>query len=137
MAELKTKPQDADVERYLADLPDPKRDDCLALAQLMTEVTGEPARMWGTSIVGFGTYHYVYGSGREGDWFLCGFAPRARNLTLYIMSGFAAYDDLMARLGKHTTGKSCLYIKGLADVDRAVLRDLLEQSVRHMRAISA
>jgi hypothetical protein len=113
------------------------RDDCRAVAALMADVTGEPPRMWGDSIVGFGTYRYTYGSGRQGDWFLCGFAPRARNLTLYIMSGFAAYDSLMKRLGKHSTGKSCLYVKRLADVDQDVLRALVDQSVRYMRSMSA
>ena len=99
----------------------------------MEDVTGAEATMWGDSIVGFGSYHYTYASGRENDWFLVGFAPRKRSLTLYIMSGFDAYDELLGRLGKHSTGKSCLYINKLTDVDTAVLRDLVQQSVDHMR----
>ena len=98
----------------------------------MEEVTGEKAVMWGDSIVGFGTYHYVYASGREGDWPVTGFAPRKQALTLYIMSGFDQYDELLARLGKHSTGKSCLYIKRLSDVDVDVLRELVAESVAHM-----
>lgn len=93
--------------------------------------------MWGDSMIGFGSYHYKYASGREGEWFLVGFAPRKQNLTLYIMAGFEQYDALMARLGKHSTGKSCLYIKRLADIDQAVLRELVSQSVAHMRATNA
>jgi hypothetical protein len=93
--------------------------------------------MWGDSIVGFGRYHYHYASGREGDWFLTGFSPRAQNLTLYIMSGFSRYDDLMSKLGKHTNGKSCLYLKRLADIDLEVLSELIKQSVAHMSATNA
>ena len=99
----------------------------------MSEITGEPAEMWGGSIIGFGSYHYVYESGREGDWFLTGFAPRKQSLTLYIMPGFEHYDDLLARLGKHKIGRSCLYINKLADVDMDVLRELVAESVSHMR----
>lgn len=88
--------------------------------------------MWGDSIIGFGDYHYTYKSGRDGHWFLTGFSPRKQSLTLYIMSGFAEYDDLMAKLGKHTTGKSCLYIKKLEDVDLDVLEMLIDKSVKHM-----
>lgn len=93
--------------------------------------------MWGDSIVGFGHYHYKYASGREGDWMLTGFAPRKRNLTLYIMSGFEEYDDLMQKLGKHSTGKSCLYINKLEDIDLDVLRELVGRSVQHMRETNA
>ncbi len=125
MAELKTKQTDASVEAFLDAIPDAhKRADCHALAQLMQEVTGEAPRMWGTSIVGFSSYEYTY----------AGFSPRAKNITLYVMSGFGSYDELMARLGKHKTGKSCLYINKLADVDRDVLRALIEASVAAMRA---
>jgi len=88
--------------------------------------------MWGSSIVGFGTYHYKYESGREGDWFLTGFSPRKQNLTLYIMSGFNKYDKLMKKLGKYKTGKSCLYINGLEDVDKKVLKDLITESFKYM-----
>jgi hypothetical protein len=90
--------------------------------------------MWGDSIVGFGSYHYKYKSGREGDWFLTGFSPRKQSLTLYIMSGFDEYDALLSQLGKFTTGKSCLYIKDLEDVDPGILRELVRQSAEHVAA---
>lgn len=135
MAQLKTQPTGASVEAYLNAVEDEKkRADSFALLQLMQEVTGEPATMWGDSIVGFGSYHYCYESGREGDWFLTGFAPRKRNLTLYIMAGFDQYDGLLARLGKHKTGKACLYINKLEDVDLDVLRELVRQSAAFVAA---
>jgi hypothetical protein len=99
----------------------------------MAEVTGDEPRLWGRGMVGFGTYHYRYESGREGDWFVTGFAPRKNDLTLYIMAGFDRYEALMSRLGKYRTGKSCLYVKRLADVDEAVLRELVEESVGWVR----
>jgi hypothetical protein len=99
----------------------------------MAEVTGDEPRLWGRGMVGFGTYHYRYESGREGDWFVTGFAPRKSDLTLYIMAGFDRYEALMSRLGKYRTGKSCLYVKRLADVDEAVLRELVEESVGWVR----
>ena len=134
MAELKTQPGDASVDRFLEGIEDEeRRADCRAVHRMMERVTGEPPRMWGGSIVGFGSYHYRYESGREGDWFLTGFAPRKRDLTLYIMAGFERYDDLMARLGKHKTGRSCLYVKRLSDLDAAVLEELVRASVAHMR----
>ncbi len=134
MAELKTKPNQQSVTEFLASVEDEqKRADSYALLELMQEVTGEPPRLWGDSIVGFGSYHYRYASGREGDWFLTGFSPRKQNLTLYIMAGFDRYDALLEQLGKHKTGKSCLYIKRLEDVDRQALRKLVEESVQHMK----
>ena len=136
MATLKTTPTEASVDAFLdAVEDDARREDCRTVLDLMQRVTGEPPQMWGASIVGFGSYHYVYESGREGDWFLTGFAPRKRNLTLYIMAGFSDYDELMARLGKHKTGKSCLYVNRLADIDMEVLEDLVGQSVAHMREV--
>ena len=130
MSELKTRRTDADVQSFLDGLEDEtRRRDCARVKELMGAVTGEPAKMWGTSIVGFGSYHYTYASGREGDWFVCGFSPRKQALTLYIMAGFSNYDDLMSRLGKYSTGKSCLYIKRLEDVDMTVLKELVEASV--------
>ena len=133
MAQLKTAPTGESVAEFIGGIEnDQTRQACLVLAEMMAEVTGSPAEMWGTSIVGFGRYHYTYASGREGDWMITGFAPRKQALTLYIMAGFAEYDDLMARLGKHTTGKSCLYIKKLADVDLDVLRELVARSAVHM-----
>ena len=134
MAELKTTPNDANVQAFLDGVEDEKkRQDAYAILELMKEVSGEPPKMWGPSIVGFGAYHYKYDSGREGDWFLTGFSPRKQNLTLYIMAGFSRYDDLMGRLGKYKTGKSCLYIKKLEDVDQGVLKELVEESVGYMR----
>ena len=135
MADLKTKPTKNSVEAYLEQVEDEKRRaDSFELLSLMTEVTGYEAQMWGNSIVGFGQYHYKYKSGREGEWFLVGFAPRKQKLTLYIMSGFEAYDGLLTKLGRHKTGKSCLYLNKLADVDTAVLKDLIAQSVAYMKA---
>ena len=112
--------------------PEKKREDSFAIIEMMKQVTGEEAVMWGASIVGFGSYHYKYASGRENDWFLVGFSPRKQNLTLYIMSGFDHYDALLSDLGKYKTGKSCLYINKLEDVDEGVLRELIKQSVDHM-----
>ena len=134
MAKMKTVPTTASVDAFIAAVDDAqKREDCRAVAAIMAEATGASAQMWGTSIVGFGTYRYRYASGREGDFMEVGFSPRKRALTLYIMAGFSEYADLLAKLGKHTTGKSCLYIKRLADVDQAVLREMVERSVRHIR----
>lgn len=135
MSEPKTKPHDASVDAFLNNIEDPhKREDAFAIRQLMEEVTGEQAVMWGTSIVGCGKYHYKYASGREGDSMLVGFSPRKQNLTLYIMAGFDNYDDLLSNLGKYKTGKACLYIKRLSDVDKDTLRELIRQSVDHMIA---
>jgi len=133
MAELKTKPNDASVEEYLDGVEDEdKRRDCRTLLDLMRDVTGEEPVMWGPSIVGFGRYRYRYDSGREGDWFLTGFSPRKRDLTVYLMAGADRFEDLMARLGKHKTGKSCLYLKRLAEVDLDVLRELVARSSEHV-----
>lgn len=133
MAELKTKPTAGNVSDFLDAIDDPDRQkDCRALAKLMRRVTGKQAKMWGPSIVGFGTYHYKYATGREGDWFLTGFSPRKRDLALYIMAGFSKYDALMKELGPHKTGKSCLYIKRLADVDMDVLTELIDRSAKHV-----
>jgi hypothetical protein len=133
MAELKTKLNEASAEAFLGKIEDEKkRKDAQAINALMQQVTGYEPKMWGDSIVGYGTYHYKYASGREGDWMLAGFSPRKQNLTLYIMSGFENYDALLAKLGKYTTGKACLYIKKLEDVDLTVLRELVKRSVAHM-----
>jgi hypothetical protein len=134
MAELKTKPTAASVKQFLANIPDAeRRRDCQQVARLMKRVTGAPARMWGPSIVGFGSYHYVYASGREGDWPLTGFSPRKQALVLYIMSGFARHAALVKKLGRIKTGKSCLYVKSLSDLDLAVLEELIEESVASLR----
>lgn len=133
MAELKTKRNKGDVQAFLNSVPDEKkRQDSFAILELMKQVTGKEPEMWGDSIVGFGSYHYKYKSGREGDWFLTGFSPRKQNITLYIMAGFDEYDKLLNKLGKHTTGKSCLYVKKIEDVDADVLKELVRQSVEHM-----
>lgn len=133
MTELKTQKNDASVEEFLDSVEnEKKRQDSYAILELMKDVTGEEPAMWGTSIVGFGSYHYKYASGRENEWFLVGFSPRKQNLTLYIMSGFDEYESLLEDLGKHKTGKSCLYINKLEDVDLSTLRDLVEKSVAHM-----
>lgn len=133
MADLKTKKNAASVADFLAGVPEQKRLDCEKVIAMMRKATGSEPSMWGGSIVGFGHYHYVYESGREGDWFLCGFSPRKQALTLYIMDGFGKYDELMQQLGKFKTGKSCLYVKSLADIDTSVLDKLIRESVRHMR----
>ena len=134
MAELKTRKNNASVAAFLNAIEDrQKRADLKRISAMMREATGSRARMWGTSIVGFGSYHYKYASGREGDWMLVGFSPRKQNLTLYIMPGFKTFDSLMAKLGKFKTGKSCLYIKRLDDVDESVLRKLIVGSVKYMR----
>ena len=136
MAENKTKATDADVLEFLNDVTDErKRQDSLAVMELMREVTGEEPTMWGSSIVGFGSYHYKYASGREGDAPRIGFSPRKQNLVLYIMGGFDQYDALMAKLGKHTTGSSCLYVKRLADLDLGVLRELVAESFDYMKRL--
>ena len=133
MTELKTQRNDASVEDYLNALEDPrKREDCLVLLQMMREVTSEEPAMWGGSIVGFGSYRYRYNSGRRGEWFITGFAPRRRDLTVYIMPGFDRYQDLMQRLGKHKTGVSCLYLTRLANIDLETLRELVTRSVTDM-----
>ena len=135
MAENKTKVTNVSVEAFLASVPDVgKRADALALIEMMQTATGEKPQMWRPSIIGFGTYHYRYESGREGDSLLVGFSPRKAALVLYIVTGFRGAEPLLAKLGKHTTGKSCLYVKRLADVDLTVLRKLVDESVVAMRA---
>ena len=134
MARQKTRKNSASVEAYLQSVENPtRRDDSLAMLELMSDVTGEEARMWGSSIVGFGSYHYVYESGREGDAMLTGFSPRKQNLAIYIMPGFSEHGSLLGKLGKHKTGKSCLYVNKLADIDMKVLKKLVQRSVQQMR----
>lgn len=134
MAEPKTKLTKASVEKFLNAIKDKKRrEDCFAVVELMKTITKEDPKMWGTSIVGFGTYHYVYASGREGDWPMTGFSPRKQNLTLYIMPGFEKYSELMGKLGKYKTGKSCLYINQLEDVDQGTLKKLIKLSVQDVK----
>jgi hypothetical protein len=131
---VKTTQNDGSVEDFLNSVEkESKREDSFKILELMTKVTGETPQMWGDSIIGFGSYHYTYASGREGDWMLTGFSPRKQNLTLYIMDGFEEYEDLLKDLGKFKTGKSCLYINKLADVDTNVLKKLVKASVTHMK----
>jgi len=138
MAELKTKPNDQSVEAFLNGITDDrKRQDCRAILALMKQVTGAEPKLWGDSIVGFGSYHYRYASGREGDWFLTGFSPRKQKVTLYIMAGFDRYDQLLAKLGQFKTGKACLYIKKLEDIDLETLRELIRLSVDHVARSNA
>jgi len=133
-SEPKTKPTDVPVADFIAAVPDARRrEEAEALCALMTEVTGEPPVMWGPSIVGFGRYTYVNTTKKPADWPIIGFSPRKAKLTIYIMPGFEGEPELMARLGKHTTGVSCLYLNRLADVDQAVLKALAERSVTWMR----
>ena len=134
MAENKTKPTTLSVPAFLDACADERRADAKALAKLMQKVTGDKPTMWGPSIVGFGSYHYTYASGREGDAPIVGFSPRKAANVLYGAIGFGGAEGLLAKLGKHTTGKGCLYIKKLADVDVTVLETLLEKAVAATRA---
>lgn len=134
MAELKTKPNKASIEKFLNSVKDEKkREDSFEILKLMKQITKAEPVMWGPSIIGFGSYHYKYESGREGDFFITGFSPRKQNLTLYIMSGFKKYPELMKKLGKYKTGSSCLYINKLEDVDMKVLKVLINESVKYMK----
>ena len=137
MAELKTKPTNASVEKFLNQVADEtRREDCFKVAKMMEEITGEKPKMWGPSIVGFGSYHYKYASGQEGDWPIAAFSPRKQDLTLYLLPGFAESGELMKQLGKHRTGVSCLYIKRLSDVHVPTLKKLIRQSVKRMKQIT-
>lgn len=134
MSDVKTKVNDASVEEFLNAVAHPvKKADSFILLEMMTEATGVAPKMWGGSIVGFDSYHYVYASGREGDWPIVGFSPRKQNISLYIMPGFVNFDPLLKKLGKHKTSKACLYINKLADVDLDILKELIQQSVDYMR----
>ena len=137
MADLKTKKNEARVEGFLKSVENEKRrEDSFLVLDLMKEVTGENPTMWGTRFVGFGSYHYKGASGREGDWMKVDFSPRKPNMMLYIMDGFGSYDSLLQKLGKYKTGKSCLYINKLEDVDQTVLRELVKQSFKSMSGAS-
>jgi len=130
---LKTRATPQNVGQFLAGIADAtKRADAEEIARMMASITGVQPKMWGPSIVGFGQYHYKYESGHEGDMCIAGFSPRKDALTLYVMPGFEHYADLMAKLGRYKTGKCCLYVKRLDDVDRDVLRKLIERSVGFM-----
>jgi hypothetical protein len=134
-AEVKTKVNEASVEGFLNSVADEQaRKDSFEILKMMRQVTKEEPKMWGASIVGFGSYHYKGASGREGDWMLIGFSPRKQNLTLYLMHGFDAHKDLLKKLGKYKTSTGCLYIKNLDDVDKKVLKELVTESVKRMKS---
>lgn len=134
MAENKTKPTDASVEGYIAAIDDEsRRKDCETLAKLMAKATKQKAKMWGSSIVGFGTYHYKYDSGREGDSCLTGFSSRKGDISVYLVANFSGQDELLSKLGKHKMGKACLYVRKLSDVDLKVLEQLVVGSVAEVR----
>ena len=133
MAEPKTKPTKASVKEFLNQITDKeRRDDCFTVAKIMEEITGDKPKMWGPSIVGFGTWHYKYATGREGDWPIAAFSPRKKDLTLYLMMGFQKHTELMQKLGKHSTGKSCLYIKRLSDIHVPTLKKLIKTSIKEL-----
>jgi hypothetical protein len=138
VAEAKTRPTKESVTGFLNKIPDAeRREDCFAIAKMMEEITGSKPRMWGPSIVGFGSYNYKYASGHTGDWPVAAFSPRKNDLTLYLTPGFQKYAELMNKLGKHKTGKSCLYIKRLSDVHLPTLKKLLKTSVKDLQVYVA
>ncbi|MBE0672468.1 MAG: DUF1801 domain-containing protein [Anaerolineales bacterium] len=135
MAELKTKQTEASVEDFLNNIKDEQvKNDCFEITKMMKRATKSEPKMWGTSIVGFGNVHLKYASGRELDWMKIGFSPRKQNITLYLLSGEDLKNPLLKKLGKYTTGKGCLYIKKLADVDKKVLQELIQASSKNTRS---
>lgn len=138
MAELKTQENDASVTEFLDAIADEKkRADAYALLEMMRKATKAEPRMWGSAIVGFGKMRYAYASGREGDWFPLGFSPRKDNLTLYSMGGWTQYPALLEKLGKHSLGKGCLYIKKLEDVDKPTLKKLVGETLKQAKKQTA
>jgi hypothetical protein len=136
MAENKTKATDLSVESYFSAIEDEaRRKDCQALAKLMSKATKHEPRMWGTSIVGFGSYHYKYESGREGDSCLVGFSSRKGDISVYLMASFPEREELLSKLGKHKVGKGCLYVRKLSDVDAKVLAQLIAGSVKERKRL--
>ena len=134
MAELKTKENNASVADFLNSIPDEKkRKDAFEVLELMQDITKEPAKMWGNSIVGFGRYHYKYATGHEGDMCITGFSPRKQTLTIYINSGFEMHGELMKQLGKYKTGKVCLYVNKLEDIKLSVLKKLIKASLAQFK----
>lgn len=133
MSGLKTQKNDGDVRAFIASVEhERRREDAFTLLDIMQDITGEEASMWGTSMIGFGAYTYTDSKGKENQWFKVGFSPRKQSMSVYIMDGFDRYDELMEKLGKHKTGKACLYINKLADVDTNILRELIAESYQHM-----
>ena len=133
-SEPKTRPTDASVDAFIAGVDEKRQADCATIRGWMADATGEPAVMWGPSIIGFGTYLYTYASRPPTEWPLIGFSPRKNDLTLYLAPSAPGYDALLANLGKHKSSKACLYIKRLSDVDTDVLQEMIDLSVRHSRA---
>ncbi len=134
MTELKTKPGTKSVEEFIGSIEDEKRrKDCSEILSLMADITGEKPVMWGETIVGFGTYHYKGSGKREADWFVTGFSPRKQNLVIYLNNNVKQFEQLLQKLGKHTTGSGCLYLKALSDVDKSVLSELIKESVQSIR----
>ncbi|MEQ8241617.1 MAG: DUF1801 domain-containing protein [Cyclobacteriaceae bacterium] len=132
MAELKTKPTEVDIHDYINMIENEgMRSDSFKLIDMMEDATNQKGMMWGTSILGFGKYSYKYASGREAEWMQVAFAPRKTKLVIYIMDGFKKYNELLTDLGKHKTGKSCLYIKHLSDIDMTILKEIIKQSVAY------
>ena len=135
MAEAKTKPTNESVKDFLNRVPDAeKREDCFTVLKMMEEITGDKPKMWGPSIVGFGNWSYKYASGHSGAWPIAAFSPRKKDLTLYLMMGFEKHTELMEKLGKHSTGKSCLYIKRLSDIHLPTLKKLIKTSIKDLKA---
>tara|TARA_B100000609_G_C17156397_1_gene403695 strand:- start:698 stop:1111 length:414 start_codon:yes stop_codon:yes gene_type:complete len=133
MADMKTVPTEKDVTDFINKVEDShKKEDCFELLKLMEKVSGFKPKMWGPSIIGFGTYHYKYESGREGDFFLTGFAPRKQNLAIY-NTGFSRYEKLAGKLGKFKTGKGCLYVKRLSDIDTTILSEMISKSIDYLK----
>jgi hypothetical protein len=137
MAEIKTKVNNKSVVKFLKSINDEhQRQDCFTVLELMKKVTKLKPKMWGSSIVGFGKYHYKYESGHQGDCFVTGFSPRKQNITIYLMTGFDKYGESLKKLGKYKTGKSCLYIKKLEDIHLDVLKKMIKHSVEHIGKIN-
>jgi len=136
MTELKTKETKLSVNKFLKSFQDEQlQNDCFSLTDIMKKITKSEPKMWGASIVGFGKFHYKSKSGREGDWFYCGFSPRKQNLTIYLsMCDLSKQKDLLKKLGKHKTSKSCIYIKSLADVDKKILKEIISKSIKELKA---
>ena len=134
MYELKTKENEANVIEFIENVDNPKKkEDAYKLLDIFTETTGYPAKMWGTSIIGFGSYHYKYASGHEGDAPLVGFSPRKAKISLYFAPGEPKREELLEKFGKHTTGKACVYINKIADIDVEVLKELITQSIKFLQ----
>ena len=133
MSDLKTKQNENSVDDFIKKIEDPKKlKESKQILKILKDISKKTPRMWGDSIIGFGKYHYKYASGREGDWMRIAFSPRKQNLTLYIMDGFDNYGEILEKLGKFKTGKSCLYIKKLQDIDIKILKELVKKSLLNM-----